>query len=67
MNELHGCGEYSRILEDATHAVRGCDARNLFRLALYHRQTCPECRRMNTPLEEQLFNRKVKVSEGIIK
>ena len=63
MKTLYGCGEYSRILEDATHAVRGCDARNLFRLALYHRQTCPECRRMNTPLEEQLFMKKVLVKE----
>lgn len=50
-----------RLMWKASIAADNSQVFYFARLALQHKQECQECIKMNTPLEEQLFQKKVVV------
>ena len=61
-----GCGVYYNLLQIALDRSQRQDLNRLsgFSDARYHREHCIECAKINTTLEEQLFGRKVNVSNS---
>jgi len=56
---MNGCGRYLRLLEQGTIATDRTQSTYFFRLAREHKESCQNCKRINTPLAEQLFGKKV--------
>lgn len=58
-----GCGRYLRLIAEGTNAPSFLELQKKFNQARKHRETCPQCIALNTPLAEQLFKAKVKVTD----
>lgn len=58
---MNGCGKYFALLEKGYKASDRGQSIYFLKLARLHQDECEDCKRINTPLEEQLFGQRVEV------
>jgi hypothetical protein len=59
----NGCGAYWRLMADGASAPNLLELQEKFREATTHRESCPDCQRLNEPLVQQFFSCPVVVVE----